>query len=137
MARISAPSIQEECKRAGDTFVGGAVITGAGNLKANYVIHAVGPRMGEGDENIKLENATQNTLQLVVDNNLKSVAFPAISTGIFGFPIERCAVIMTRTTLKFLNTYNAPTQVIFCLWGKENYEIFDKTVREFIFQNNS
>jgi O-acetyl-ADP-ribose deacetylase (regulator of RNase III) len=131
------PSIQEECRQAGGTFVGGAVITGAGNLNAKYVIHAVGPRMGEGNENIKLENAIQNSLQLVLDNSLNSVAFPAISTGIFGFPAERCASIMTRTTLNFLNTNNAPALVIFCLWGKDNYEIFNKTVRGFIFQNNS
>ena len=126
-------SIQEECRRAGGAFVGGAVITGAGNLKAKHVIHAVGPRMGEGDEDSKLENATQNTLQLAVDNNLNSVAFPAISTGIFGFPIERCATIMIRTTQKFLKKNKAPSLVIFCLWGEDNYRIFDKTVQEFIY----
>ncbi len=127
------PSIQEECRRAGGTFVGGAVITGAGNLKAKHVIHAVGPRMGEGDEDSKLENATKNTLQLAVDNNLNSVAFPAISTGIFGFPIERCATIMIRTTQKFFKKNKAPALVIFCLWGEDNYRIFDKTVQEFIY----
>jgi len=131
------PSIQEECRKIGGTFVGGAVITGAGNLKAKRVIHAVGPRMGEGNENKKLENAIRNSLQLVVDNRLNTVAFPAISTGIFGFPTEGCATIMTRTTFHFLNTHNAPVLVIFCLWGKENYNVFDKTVREFISQNNS
>lgn len=127
------PSIQEECRRAGGTFVGGAVITGAGNLKAKHVIHAVGPRMGEGDEDSKLESATQNTLQLAVDNNLNSVAFPAISTGIFGFPIERCATIMIRATQKFLEKNKTPALVIFCLWGEDNYRIFDKTVQEFIY----
>ena len=131
------PTIQDECNRIGGTYVGGAVMTGAGNLKAKYVIHAVGPRMGEGDENSKLEKATQNTLQLALDSGLKSVAFPAISTGIFGFPIERCAQIMIRQVLEFLNQHHAPKQVIFCLWGKENYKIFDKTVRQLIDQYNA
>jgi O-acetyl-ADP-ribose deacetylase (regulator of RNase III) len=125
-------SIQEECNQAGATCVGGAVLTGGGNLKAKHVIHAVGPRMGEGDEDSKLENATRNTLQLVVDNNLNSVAFPAISTGIFGYPVERCAKIMTRTTQKFLEKNRAPALVIFCLWGKENYRIFDDIVQKII-----
>src|SRR4030042_3090757 len=56
--RKGGPSIQQECSKIGGTFVGGAVITGAGNLKAKYVIHAVGPRMGEGNEDEKLKNAT-------------------------------------------------------------------------------
>jgi O-acetyl-ADP-ribose deacetylase (regulator of RNase III) len=124
-------SIQEECRRIGGTNVGGAVITGAGNLKANHVIHAVGPRMGEGDEDLKLENATQKTLQLVVDNGLNSVALPAISTGIFGFPIQRCAGIMIRTTQIFLKKNKAPARVIFCLWGEKNYNIFKKTIHKF------
>lgn len=124
------PSIQDECKRIGGTYVGGAVITGAGNLRSKHVIHAVGPRMGEGDEDIKLENATQNTLQLMLDHGLESVAFPAISTGIFGFPVERCACIMLRTTQKYLIKNNAPARVVFCLWGEENYKIFEKVIQK-------
>ena len=124
------PSIQDECRRIGGTYVGGAVITGAGNLKAKHVIHAVGPRMGEGDEDLKLGNATQNILQLVVDHRLKSVALPAISTGIFGFPIERCAEIMISITQKYLIKNNAPARVIFCLWGKESYNVFEKKIKE-------
>ena len=77
------PAIQEECNKIGGTFVGGAVITTGGNLKAKYVIHAVGPQMGEGDEDNKLKNATVNSLKVADENGLKSIAFPAISTGIF------------------------------------------------------
>jgi O-acetyl-ADP-ribose deacetylase (regulator of RNase III) len=123
-------SIQEECLKAGGSYVGEAVITGAGNLKSKHVIHAVGPRMGEGDEDSKLENATQNTLQVAIDNKLNSVAFPAISTGIFGFPIERCAEIMISTTKRFLEKNEAPTYVIFCLWGEDNYKIFEKNLSD-------
>ena len=129
-------SIQRECDQIGGTFVGGAVITGAGNLKANYVIHAVGPRMGEGDEDAKLENATYNTLRLAVDNNLESVAFPAISTGIFGFPVDRCAKIMIRTTRQFIDNHKSPDQVVFCLWGEENFKVFNDEVKKLHLEND-
>ena len=120
------PTIQEECLQVGGTFVGGAVITGAGKLKSKYVIHAVGPRMGEGDEDTKLENAILNSLQLVIEKNLSSVAFPAISTGIFGFPVERCAEIMIRITKEFIKKNHLPDQIIFCLWGEDNFQKFDR-----------
>ena len=80
------PSIQEECNRIGPIRVGEAVVTGGGNLKASYVIHAVGPVYGEGDEDEKLRNATLNSLKRATEKGMKSIAFPAISTGIFGFP---------------------------------------------------
>jgi O-acetyl-ADP-ribose deacetylase (regulator of RNase III) len=82
--RKGGPKIQEECNRIGGTHVGGAVITTGGNLKAKYVIHAVGPIHGEKNEDGKLKDATLNSLILADQKNLKSIAFPAISTGIFG-----------------------------------------------------
>ena len=97
------PAIQQECNKIGSTFVGGAVITTAGNLKAKFVIHAVGPRMGKDAEDQKLKNATLNSLKLADERGLKSITFPAISTGIFGFPIKRCAEIMLQTTIEYLN----------------------------------
>ena len=78
------PAIQEECNEIGGCPVGGAVITTGGSLKARYVIHAVGPRKGEGDEEEKLINATLNSLKVANDNGLKSIGFPAISTGFRG-----------------------------------------------------
>jgi len=118
------PKIQQECNKIGGTFVGGAVITTAGNLKAKYVIHAAGPRMGEGNEDQKLKNATLNSLKLADENNLKSIAFPAISAGIFGFPIQRCAEIMLETTIDYLKGQTGLEKVIFCLFGHANYEVF-------------
>jgi len=100
--RKGGPTIQAECDTVGGTFVGGAVITTGGNLKARHVIHAVGPRMGEGNEDEKLRNATLNSLKVADQRDLKSVAFPAISTGIFGFPVDRCAHIMLTTTIDYL-----------------------------------
>ena len=122
--RKGGPSIQQECNRIGGTFVGGAVITSAGRLKAKYVIHAVGPQMGEKNEDKKLKNATLNSLKLADENNLKSISFPAISTGIFGFPIQRCAEIMLKTTIEYLKDQTHLEKVIFCLFGQDSYQVF-------------
>jgi O-acetyl-ADP-ribose deacetylase (regulator of RNase III) len=122
--RKGGPKIQEECKKKGPTFVGSAVITTGGNLKAKYVIHAVGPRMGEGNEDEKLRNATLNSLKLADENNLKSISFPAISAGIFGFPIVRCAEIMLKTTINYLKGQTSLEKVVFCLYGRDSYEVF-------------
>ena len=122
--RKGGPKIQEECDKIGGTFVGGAVITTGGNLKTRHIIHAVGPRMGEGNEDEKLRNATLNSLRIAEENKLKSVAFPAISTGIFGFPLDRCAHIMLSTTIEYLKVKTNIKQVVFCLFGKESLETF-------------
>lgn len=120
------PSIQEECNKIGGTFVGGAVITGGGNLKAKYVIHAVGPRMGEGNEDVKLKNATLNSLKLARSKRLESIAFPAISTGIFGYPLDKCAKIMLETTKEFISQNNTPSLIIFCLYDEGAFNVFSE-----------
>jgi O-acetyl-ADP-ribose deacetylase (regulator of RNase III) len=124
------PEIQTECNQIGGTFVGGAVITTAGNLKAKHVIHAVGPRMGEGHEDRKLTDATLNSLKVADQNNLKSIAFPAISAGIFGFPIERCAEIMLKTTMDYLQGQTGLERVVFCLFGRDSYDVFEKRLEK-------
>jgi len=125
------PSIQEECDAIGGTTVGQAVITGAGNLKARHVIHAVGPRMGEGNEDEKLRLATWNSLLRATENRLTSIAFPAISTGIFGFPKDRCAAIMLRAARQFLEQQSTSVaKVIFCLWSAEDLKIFEETLSQ-------
>ena len=85
--------IQEESDRIGFVPVGGSAATGAGTLPAKYVIHAVGPRWGEGDEEAKLRSAIRSTLKLADKMKLTTIAMPAISAGIFGFPKDRCARI--------------------------------------------
>ncbi len=123
------PSIQEECNRIGPIRVGEAVLTGGGNLKASYVIHAVGPMYGEGGEDEKLKNATLDSLKRATERGLKTIAFPAISTGIFGFPKDRCAQIMLKTASEFLeNEKSSLEQIIFCLWSKDDLELFEKTL---------
>lgn len=130
--RKGGSKIQEQCNKIGGTFVGGAVITDAGNLKAKYVIHAVGPRMGEGNEDQKLKNATLNSLKIADQNDIKSISFPAISTGIFGYPIDRCAEIMLDTTVDYIKRPTGLDKVVFCLFGQDNYKVFEEQLKRII-----
>jgi O-acetyl-ADP-ribose deacetylase (regulator of RNase III) len=123
-------TIQEECDRIGRIEVGEAVITGAGRLEARYVIHAVGPRMGEGDEDRKLRAATMSCLRVADENALTSIAFPAISTGIFGYPLDRCAAIMLATTKKYLEGTKGIEKVVFCLYDSLARETFEKELSQ-------
>jgi O-acetyl-ADP-ribose deacetylase len=128
--RKGGPSIQAECDTIGGCPVGGAAITTGGTLKAKYVIHAVGPRMGEGDEDHKLRSATLSSLKLADKNKLKSIAFPAISTGIFGYPIDHCAKIMLATTAEYLKGTTTLQKVIFCLFDDDAYTTFETELRK-------
>jgi O-acetyl-ADP-ribose deacetylase (regulator of RNase III) len=123
------PSIQEECDRIGGTPVGTAVMTGAGNLKARWVIHAVGPRMGEGDEDKKLAAAVRAALALADRRGLKSIALPAISTGNFGFPVQRAARIMLTEAHRFLQGGTKLERVVLCLYGQEVFDTFKSELR--------
>jgi len=128
--RKGGPQIQIECDRIGGTPVGTAVITGAGLLKARHVIHAVAPRMGEGNEDDKLRNATLSSLKVAEDNGLCSIAFPAISTGIFGFPLDRCARIMVGATVDSLRATNGLASVTFCLFSADAFEVFQREIAQ-------
>ncbi|MFH7860728.1 MAG: macro domain-containing protein [Candidatus Aenigmatarchaeota archaeon] len=123
------PKIQEECDKIGFCPVGEARITSGGNLKVKYVIHAVGPVYGEGNEDEKLRNATLNSLKLAEKYNLRSIAFPAISTGAFGFPKERCARIMLEAIINYLKEKTNIERVVFFLYDSETYKIFEDTLR--------
>ena len=118
------PAIQAECNEKAPIGAGEAVITTGGNLKARHVIHAVGPRMGEGDEDERLANATVNTLKVADENKLKSLSFCAISTGVFGFPLDRCAHIMLRNTIEYLGDESGLERVVFCLFDEKSYDVF-------------
>ena len=124
------PSIQRECDRIGGTPVGTAVLTGAGDLKARHVIHAVGPRMGEGDEDAKLAAATRSSLEVADEHRLRSIALPAISTGVYGFPLERAATIMLEETIGFLQQPSSLERVVFCLFGEDDFRIFTEQLRK-------
>jgi len=127
--RKGGASIQEECNRIGSTPVGTAVMTGAGNLKAKRVIHAVGPTMGEGDEDKKLAAAVRAALALADRRGLKSIALPAISTGNFGFPIDRAARITLTEIHRFLQGGTKLDRVVICLHGDEAFNTFKRELR--------
>jgi O-acetyl-ADP-ribose deacetylase len=127
--RKGGPSIQEECNRIGGTPVGTAVMTGAGHLKAKHVIHAVGPKMGEGDEDKKLANAVRSSLALADRYGLRSIALPALSTGNFGFPVDRAARIILTEIHRYLQGGTKLERVVVCLRGDETFEAFKRELR--------
>ena len=120
--------IQEESDKIGFTPVGTATITTAGALPSKYVIHTVGPRMGEGDEDEKLENAVLSALGLAAGEGLRSISMPAISSGIFGFPKHRCAAILVVESYSYLNEYpESSLEVVeFCVFDDSTAEYFRK-----------
>lgn len=121
------PSIQEECDRIGPIPLGEAAITGAGNLKAKYVIHAASMGLG-GPTTTKesLLNSVKNSLKRAEEKKLKSIAFPAIGTGIAGFPADQCAQIMVDTILEHLKRGSSLEKVHIVLFKGPIYDIFEK-----------
>jgi O-acetyl-ADP-ribose deacetylase (regulator of RNase III) len=117
IVRKGGQVIQDESDAIGYVPTGSAAITSAGKLPAKFVIHAVGPRMGEGDEDNKLKNAVASSLELASKKGLASVSMPAISSGIFGFPKDRCAKILVGTAKDFmLRNSNSSVQLVeFCI----------------------
>lgn len=131
IVRKGGQIIQEESDTwvfaRGEVPVGSSAITSGGHLPARYVIHAVGPKMGEGDEDEKLKNATLSSLQMADKHNLKSISFPAISTGIFGYPIDRCARIMLSSAIEYVQGETVLERVVFCLFGSKTFNVFKET----------
>ncbi len=126
IVRKGGDEIQKESDKIGYVPVGSAAATGAGKLPCKAVIHAVGPRMGEGDEDNKLKNAVINTLKLASEKKLKSISMPAISSGVFGFPKDRCAEILVGEINKFLkeNPQTSLNTVEFCIFDDDTLSHF-------------
>ncbi len=128
--RAGGPRILDECRRIrqqqGELPTGEAVITTGGNLKARYVIHAVGPvwRGGSHNEDKLLLNAYHNSLMLAVRNNIKSIAFPSISTGIYGFPIGRASRIAFTTVSEFLSTHTEINELRFIVFSESDFGVY-------------
>ena len=117
IVRKGGKIIQEESKRIGFVKVGTSAITSSGNLPCKAVIHTVGPQMGEGNEDEKLSNAINSCLELATQKAFKSISIPAISSGIFGFPKDRCAKILVNETIKY-----------FISKGKFNFKFNDSRI---------
>jgi O-acetyl-ADP-ribose deacetylase (regulator of RNase III) len=129
IAKRGGPTIQEECDRIGGTPSGTAVMTAAGNLKAKHVIHAVGPKKGEGEEDKKLASAVRSSLALAERQGMRSIALPAISSGSFGFPMDRCARIMLTEIQRYIQGGTKLEQVVVCLYGDDAFETFKRELR--------
>ena len=130
--RAGGRAILDECmkivERQGGCPTGEAVITTAGNMPARYVIHTVGPvwHGGMNDEDQLLANAYSNSLRLAVDNGVKTIAFPNISTGVYGFPKERAANIAIEAVRKFLKNDKSLHEVVFVCFDRENHAIYER-----------
>ncbi len=133
IVRKGGYEIQEESNKIGYVSVGEVAVTSAGKLKAKYIIHAVGPRWGEGDEDRKLESAVFNSLKKADELKLNSISLPAISTGIFGFPKERGAFIILSTIKKFIEENEGKTSIkeIHCTnIDEETTKIFEEKIKQ-------
>lgn len=134
--RAGGPAILEACteirKRQGGCPTGQAVITTGGNLPAKCVIHTVGPvwHGGNTNEGGLLKDCYTNSLALAKENNLYSVAFPNISTGVYHFPKEKAAAIAIEAVRKFLADHFEPSQIIFACFDHENYSIYRRLLTE-------
>jgi O-acetyl-ADP-ribose deacetylase (regulator of RNase III) len=130
------PDILEECKEIRTHRypeglpAGKAVMTGAGKLPAQYVIHTVGPvwNGGNNGEDRTLAEAYVNSLSLASETGLKTIAFPAISTGVYGFPKQKAAEIAYREISEFLSSHNLPTTVYLVFFGESDEQIFIDTI---------
>jgi O-acetyl-ADP-ribose deacetylase (regulator of RNase III) len=120
------PAIQEECDAIGHCPTGDAAVTSGGNLPARYVIHAVGPRWGEGEEVQKLRDATWNSLKRADEVGARSITFPAISTGIFGFPLELAAKTMLQSVRDYLSGSTEIQKVVFALFDGKSLQVFEE-----------
>jgi O-acetyl-ADP-ribose deacetylase (regulator of RNase III) len=128
IVRKGGQIIQEESDRIGFVHVGNAAVTVGGKLPAKFVIHAVGPRMGEGDEDNKLVSAVRSSLLLAAQKGLKSISIPAISSGIFGFPKDRCAMILIREAVHYIegNQGSSLELIEFCIHDDMTLGYFKK-----------
>jgi O-acetyl-ADP-ribose deacetylase len=126
--KAAGPGLLEECKKLNGCETGQSKITGGYRLKAKYVIHTVGPVWHGGftDEPSLLASCYKKSLALAKEYKIKTLAFPGISTGVYGFPIDLAAVIAVNETKKFLEKSIYPEKVIFVTYGDDNYETYRK-----------
>ena len=130
--RTAGPELLAECRLLGGCRPGEAKITGGYRLPARFVIHTVGPiwRGGKHDEARTLTNCYRNSLQRAVENEIKTLAFPAISCGAYGYPIKEAAQIALKATREFLAVSDNPRKVIFVVWGEAVYDAYREALQK-------
>jgi O-acetyl-ADP-ribose deacetylase (regulator of RNase III) len=130
--RAGGPAIEAECRQLGGCPTGEARITTGGNLKARYVIHTVGPVYKDGlhREPQLLASCYRESLKLASNKGLKTLAFPSISTGVYGFPMEKAAQVALTTVRDYLTHHPEIQRVRFVLFGQPAYEVYAKVLKE-------
>jgi O-acetyl-ADP-ribose deacetylase len=129
--RKGGPSIQAECDEIGPVPVGGAAITSGGNLKARFVIHAASMQLGGKTTPQSLRSSVAHSLRIAAQKNLETIAFPAIGTGIAGFPMRECAEIMLRETARHFEGPTSLEKIYFVLFDAEALAAFNSVRAEF------
>tara|TARA_B100000315_G_scaffold168498_1_gene157008 strand:+ start:9484 stop:10017 length:534 start_codon:yes stop_codon:yes gene_type:complete len=129
--RAGGPTIMDECRKIGGCPTGKARLTTGGDLMAKYVFHAVGPiyRGGIHGEPELLKNAYLSCLKLASENSIKNIAFPSISTGVYGYPIEDAAKIALTTVIDYLKSHQEINLVRFVLFGSDAYSKYEKVLK--------
>jgi O-acetyl-ADP-ribose deacetylase len=128
--RKGGDAIQRECNEIGSVPVGSAAITSGGNLKARFVIHAASMQLGGSTTAKDLRSSTVIALKIAADKKLKTIAFPAVGTGIAGFPMRECAEIMIEEAAKHLSGSTSIEKIYFVLLDDEARKIFEQAARE-------
>jgi O-acetyl-ADP-ribose deacetylase (regulator of RNase III) len=126
--RAAGPALLEACRKLNGCPAGQAKITDGFNLKAKYIIHTVGPvwHGGNNNENGLLEKCYTNSLQLASMHSVKTIAFPNISTGIYGFPKDKAAHIAIHAVKNWIETHPEPEKILFVVFDEENAEIYNQ-----------
>jgi O-acetyl-ADP-ribose deacetylase len=124
--RKGGPLIQRQCDVIGTIPVGGAAMTTGGDLKARHVIHAASMQLGGATTAHALQSSTAHALRIAAQNNLKTIAFPAVGTGIAGFPLKECAEIMLREARRHFDGPTSLERIYFVLFDKQALDIFTK-----------
>ena len=133
--RAAGPEIHMECMdviaKIGRLPAGEAVITEAGLMPSKYVIHTVGPvwRGGMNNEPELLANCYTNSLQLAEENGCRSIAFPNISTGIYGYPLEKAAMVAVKSVIDYLTETKSGMEITFCCFEEENYRLYNDLLK--------
>ena len=124
--RAAGPELLAECRTLGGCCPGEAKITRGYRLPSRFVIHTVGPvwRGGKHGEPETLANCYRNSMKLAVENETRTIAFPAISCGAYGYPIKEAAQIAFKATREFLTVSDTPQKVIFAVWGEDVYDAY-------------
>jgi O-acetyl-ADP-ribose deacetylase len=128
--RKGGPAIQIECDEIGSIPLGGAAITSGGKLPARFVIHAASMQLGGPTSAGALRSSTAHSLRIAAERSLKSIAFPAVGTGIAGFPMSECAEIMLRETVKHLSGVTSLERVDFVLFDDVAHKVFEEVFRK-------